>query len=192
MRQQLREWIFSTRDAGFLTEPQMWQRIGKDSMPLELAANDQRYPLPRLLAAADLVGRAESVPEQVKLLTDADDGVRYWAAVGLNAAGKEAAPAREDLTKALTDEAPVVRIEAASALVKLGDSAAALPVLERELRSDDGGVAMHAARALELLGEAAAPVRPAMREVLDAAGKRKGDGWQFVQFSLKAALEGQR
>ena len=39
------------------------------------------------------------------------------------------------LTKALTDESSVVRIEAASALVKLGDSTAALPAqatLERE------------------------------------------------------------
>ena len=28
MRRPLREWLLATRDAGFLTEPQMWERIG--------------------------------------------------------------------------------------------------------------------------------------------------------------------
>ena len=58
--------------------------------------------------AADLVGRPEAVPQQVKLLRDPDDGVRYWAAVGLHAAGTEAKRARPALTAALKEHKPAV------------------------------------------------------------------------------------
>ena len=57
MRRALREWLLTTRDAGFLTEPQMWERMGATGTPLELARDDAKYPLARLLDAADLVGR---------------------------------------------------------------------------------------------------------------------------------------
>jgi HEAT repeat protein len=182
--------MLSTRDAGFLTEPQMWERIGTRTTPFELARDDQRYPLARLLDAADLVGRPDAVPRQIKLLAEADDGLRYWVAVGLRAAGPDAAPAREALRKALQDESAVVRIEAAATLVQLGESERALRILESDLRSRQPEVALHAARALELLGAAARPALPTMRAVLAEAGKpAKQDGWMFVAFSLEAALE---
>ena len=86
MRAELRKWLMETCDAGFLTEPQMWQRLGDELTPFELARDEKRYPLARLLDAANLVGREDAGEEQVKLLSDTDDGVRYWAAVGCNAA----------------------------------------------------------------------------------------------------------
>ena len=131
------------------------------------------------------------MPQQVKLLRDTDDGVRYWAAVGLHAAGTEAEHARPALTAALKDSSAVVRIEAAAALAELGETNEPLRVLEKELRSAQSDVALHAARALQLLGERARPVWPAMREVCERARrdeKAAGDPAMYLRFSLESAL----
>jgi uncharacterized sulfatase len=191
MRRALRDWLLTTRDAGFLTEPQVWERQGTMGTPFELARDEARYPLARLLEAADLVGRPEAVPSQVARLRDTDDGVRYWAAVGLHAAGSAADPARPALRRALVDPCAVVRVEAAAALVELREAAEALQVLERELRSARPDVALHAARALQLLGHRAQPAWPVMREVVERARREEasvGDPAMFLRFSLEAAL----
>ncbi len=191
MRSALRAWMMETRDAGLLTEPQVWDRIGATGTPFELAHDDAKYPLARLLAAADLVGRSEAVPKQTKLLRDADDGVRYWAAVGLHAAGPNAESARPALREALKDASAVVRIEAAAALVELGETAEPLRVLEQELRSKRRDAALHAARALQLLGNRARPAWPVMRQVRAQARrdeKTVGDPAMFLRFSLESAL----
>jgi arylsulfatase A-like enzyme len=191
MRRTLREWLVETRDAGFLTEPQLWDRIGSTGTALELARSDSRYPLARLLNAAELVGHPRAVPEQQKLLADLDDGVRFWAAVGLHAAGQSAEPARTALRNALKDSSTAVRIEAAAALAEFGETIESLRVLEQELRSARLEVALHAARALELLGTRAKPAWPAMREVLERARREEktaGDPAMFLRFSLESAL----
>ncbi|MBI5387914.1 MAG: sulfatase-like hydrolase/transferase [Verrucomicrobia bacterium] len=192
MRRALREWLLTTRDAGFLAEPQVWERLGTTSTPLDLACDDAKYPLARLLDAADLVGRPNAAPQQVKLLRDADDGVRYWAAVGLHAAGQATEPTRAALREALKDSCAVVRIEAAATLAEWGEAGEPLRLLEKELRSTQSDVALHAARALQLLGDRAQPVRPAMREVLERARREEkiaGDPAMFLRFSLESALQ---
>lgn len=192
MRGELRRWLLAARDAGFLTEPQIWERMAQAKMtPWELAQNESWYPLSRLLEAADRVGRPEAVLEQIRLLSDSDDGVRYWAAVGLHAAGSSAAPVIEALRKALRDASAVVRIEAATALTELGEPQDALPILESELQSDQPETVLHAARALELLGQRAHPVYPALRHALRHARQKEakgGDIFMFIRFSLESAL----
>lgn len=190
MRAELRKWQIETRDAGFLTEPQMWQRLS-ELTPLELARDPKLYPLARLLETADLVGRDDAWQRQMALLADADDGVRYWAAVGLNAAESLTDSARAALRETLSDSSPVVRIEAASALARHGETQQALPVLAAALTGDQPEVALHAARSLELLGPAARPLLPTMRQVLDLArqAESRGDTMMFIRFSLEASLE---
>jgi len=192
LRRALREWLLTSRDAGFLTEPQIWERLGHTRTPFELTRDDAKYPLARLLDAADLVGRPEAVPQQAKLLRDPDDGLRYWAAVGLHAAGTNAAPALVALRAALKDSSAVVRIEAAAALVELGETNEPLQLLEKELRATQSDVALQAARALQLLGDRAQPAWPAMREVLERARrdeKTLGDPAMYLRFSLESALQ---
>jgi arylsulfatase A-like enzyme len=194
MRAELRRWQLATRDAGFLTEPQMWALIGSKGTPWNLAHNDKHYPLARFLDAADAVGREDAAPRQREGLRDVDDGVRYWAAVGLRARPQLADADREILRAVLQDTSPVVRIEAATALATHGDAETALPVLTAALRDDSREVALHAARALELLGPAATPARPAMQARLavarEAEEKNKADHLSmFIRFSLEAALQ---
>ena len=190
MRAELRRWLIESRDAGFLTEPQMWQRMGDDATPLDVARDDRRYPLARLLDTAELVGRDDAWQRQVRLLADADDGVRYWAAVGLGAVGQLPEPARTALGASLADSSPVVRIEAASALAQRGEYENTLPVLAAALTGDDEEAALHAARAIQLLGPAARPLLPGMRQVLARARQmERNDMMMFIRFSLEAALE---
>jgi hypothetical protein len=190
MRAELQNWLMECRDAGFLTEPQMWERIGDQLTPYELARDPERYPLARLLDAANLVGRRDAWEQQAQLLSDADDGIRYWAAVGLRAAPLLPPSACEALQQRLSDPSAVVRIQAASALAQHGQTGESLSVLAEELNGEDPRAALHAARSLELLGAQARPVLPAMRQALARARTGKGDMMMFLRFSLEAALEG--
>jgi len=189
LRRRLREWIVETRDLGILTEHELFARTG-GKPPFDWARQADSYPLERILAAAELVGRAEAIEKQAALLGDVDGGVRYWAAVGLRAQGERAAAARAAIAKALDDPSASVRIEAAAILASLGDSGRPLGLLAGELQGKDTNAALHAARALELLGEKARPAAAAMREVLDAVKKppRAGDPELFIRFALEEAL----
>ena len=189
MRKLHRQWVLETRDLGFLPEAEVWSRCAGRT-PWQMAQDPELYPLPRLLAAAELVGQPDAVPRQIELLTDADAGVRYWAAVGLHAAGREATSARDALRKALTDPSPSVRVEAAGALLALGDADAALPVLTNELQSEQLDIALHAARTLQLAGESARPAAPVMKQILTTAKQSgtRAPQYLFLEFSLQAAL----
>jgi N-sulfoglucosamine sulfohydrolase len=193
MRAELRNWMVDSRDVGLLTESQIWQRM--NGTPFALARDEAQYPLDRLLAAADLVGRADAWQEQVRLLADADDGIRYWAAVGLNAALQLGSVGLEQIGEPLrgrlSDTSPVVRVEAASALAAAGEPDAALPVLLQVLSTGDRPEdVLHAARGLELLGDKARPAVTEMRQVLERAREHeaRSDIWMFIRFSLESAL----
>ena len=194
LRGELWRWLHESRDTGFITEPQAWERIGQHLTPHELARDPERFPLALWISAADLVGRDPAQHEQVELLAHPDDGVRYWAAVGLHAAaraGQLTEPAAAALKARLADPSPVVRIEAASALAALGRSGPALAALAADLNHPQPEVVLHAARAAELLGEHARPLLPVMRKTLDHARATEplGDFPMFIRFSLEAALE---
>jgi hypothetical protein len=190
LRGALRQWMLETRDLGLLPEADLLARAGADS-PYAMARRPGAYPVERVLSAAERVGQHWSLPSLRQGLRDDDPGVRYWAAVGLRAAGKSAASARTALRRALGDESSAVRIEAAGALAALGDREVVSDVLVRELNSADWNASLHAARTLQLLGEAARPAWPAMRERLAAARAREGRETLalFVRFVLEGALE---
>jgi N-sulfoglucosamine sulfohydrolase len=190
MRQRHRQWVLETRDLGFLPEAEVWQRCAGRT-PWQLAQDPDRYPLERLLAAAELVGRGSAVvSQQIQLLQDQDAGVRYWAAVGLHAAGRDAAPSRDAMRSALADRSPSVQVAASAALASLGDVDAALPMLTRHLQGEQLDVALQAARTLQLLGEPARPALPEMNRVWETA-KQQGNlapQYMFLEFSLQAAV----
>lgn len=191
MRSELRRWQLATRDAGFLTEPQMWARLSAQQTPWDIAHDETQYPLDRLLDAADAVGDPGKVEEQRQWLRDANDGVRYWAAVGFQAREHLTEADHTVLLTAIRDSSPVVRIESAASLARHGDAEVALPVLTAALADTTPEVVLHAARALELLGPIARPARKKMSEALAIAREREAAGQvmaMFVCFSLEAAL----
>ena len=191
MRKRLRQWMIDTRDLGLLPEWDMVRRAGR-STPYAMARGVRGYPLETILAAADLVGGGSAaMARQITLLGHADGAVRYWAAVGLRALGDKARLAVGALTDAMRDPSPVVRIEAAWALVDLGpgEQPDALAVLTRALADRDGRVALRAARAMQMLGPRARPALAAMKRALTGAKGKRGDSAMFIRFSLDPAVK---
>jgi len=187
MRTALRDWQRTARDVGMIHEWQAAKMCEGNKVSLsQAAATDEHYPLDRVLDTAGMVGFPDHTDELVTRLADPDPTVRYWAAVGLRAAGTSPplSPAdRAALLKAVDDGALPVRIESAGALVHSGDPTA-LPRLTSLLTGDDTLAAEDAARTLQLLGEKSAPAFPAMREALHGTHPLS----QYTRAALQGAL----
>jgi arylsulfatase A-like enzyme len=195
MKKALRDWQVACRDVGLIHE---WQAAkmceggpgtgtarAVAGRPLcEAAGEEKDFALQRVLDTAERVGLPGQAEEFVRRLSDADPTVRYWAAVGLRVAGRDAAAAAKDaLRKALVDPSLPVRVEAAGILVRQLDDREALDLLAGIIRSRDEHAVLHAARTLQLLGEKARPALPAMREAI-------GQCSDYARWSLEAAVAG--
>jgi HEAT repeat protein len=107
------------------------------------------------------LGRAgrEDIPALREKLLGADAPSRAEAAIDLGSLGAEAAEAAPDLAKLLEHESPLVRLSAASALLRIQPrSPRCLDLLARDLASDSAATRRHAARAAGWAGPAAAPL----------------------------------
>ncbi|MCX8156131.1 MAG: sulfatase-like hydrolase/transferase [Verrucomicrobiae bacterium] len=165
LRQALRQHLLATRDLGFLPESELHRRaLAARRTPYEMGQDESLYPVGKILAAAELASslRPEALPALRQALRDQDSAVRYWGVMGLLMRGAPAvAKTREDLLRALQDEAPCVRIAAAEALGRhshAADRQAARAVLLDLAPQPKTGpyVAVHALNALIALGPPAA------------------------------------
>ena len=167
LRKTLRDWQAETRDVGLVHEWQAEQLCKTTGRSLfELAREPNQIALGRVLDTAWLVGTPGQADQFVRRLGDPDPTVRYWAAVGLRAAGPEVTSAKIALQKALSDNSLSVRVEAAGVLAARLDDRAAIDRLVEILRSNDENAQLHAARTLQMLGEKGRPALGAMQEVL--------------------------
>ena len=163
LRAAQREHLLRVRDICFLPEIELHRR-SSGSTPYELARDPARYPMEKIIDAADLASKleADALPQLVEWLQDSDSAVRYWAALGLLMRGGDAvAKHAGDLEQALSDESPAVRIVAAQALAEYGDPAVhkrAIEVLGSLASPETNGVlvSMSALAAIEALGDKAA------------------------------------
>jgi uncharacterized sulfatase len=169
MRAALHHWQLRIRDTGLMTEAEIHSRSA-GSTPYEVGHDDRKYPLEKILAAAELAGEVKEggLLDLQRLLRGDDSAVRCWAALGILMRGQSAVGASHDaLDKALTDAAPSVRIAAAEALARYGndgDRARALAVLVAGANVEKNSVpaALLAFNALANLGDKAASVKPAI------------------------------
>lgn len=158
-RNLLNEWILDTRDTGFLQEGEMMLRA-EGTTPYEMVNDPDQYDLPRIKAAAELVGDL-SVPISTltEMLKDLDSGVRYWAAEALLARiHHDAWKGMREIRDAMGDESPSVRIKAAETFCMLGQCADALEVLVSDLEDERGWIALQAAISLRQLGDRTEPI----------------------------------
>jgi hypothetical protein len=187
LRSRLDRWTLDTRDTGYLPQAEMHGRAGDTSI-LAMARDPERYPLERIRAAADLVGRGVGLRDAMAArLEDPDPAVRHWGAVALGTLKKDAAPAVPALERLLEDPSPVVRIAAAEALCRAGRPAKAVPVVAAELPSADVWTPLHAAIALQHVGGDARPALPAVRQVM--ANPPKTQAGLYVKWGLVHVLE---
>ncbi len=167
LRKALRGWQADTHDVGLMHEWQATRFCEETGRPLSELAREEKYiAMDRVLDTAWRVGLPNQVEELARRIEDSDPTVRYWAAIGLRVAGRDAAGAKGALRKALSDKSMPVRIEAAGVLVAQFDDRPALDLLAGILSTGDEHAVLHAARTLQMLGEKARPVLPALQEVL--------------------------
>ena len=157
------------RDVGLLTEAEFHQRADDAKVtPYELAQDPRRYPVDRVLAAADLAtsGAADVTEALVTYMSDPDSGVRYWGVTGVLIRGAAAVKrARAPLAQALQDPSPSVQIAAAEALGRYGDEpndvSTAMTLLLKLANCVDTNsyIAMLALNAITALGDKAKPYK---------------------------------
>lgn len=172
LRTVQREHLLAVRDVCFLPEGEIHSR-SKGSTPYEMARDESRYPLKRILSAAELASNLDSaaLPELRQSLKDEDSAVRYWAALGYLMRGKQAVEQGEEILRsALGDVSPYVRIVAAQALGLYGGEtsrAPALGVLKDLASPGENGVlvSMPALAAIEALGERGASLHEMVRNI---------------------------
>jgi len=195
LRKTLHSWMLQTHDTGLLPEAEMHIRA-EGSTPYTIARNARKYPQRRILAVADLVGKGpENIPRFIRYLSDSDSVVRYWAVIGLDALGPQAAsPATEALSGVLEDTSPNVRFAAAGVLCRMGLCEKALPVLADGLKEKREETVLYAAREIQRIGAAALPIVEQIREAKarcenpDGSFKNNNHA-MFIDWALKNALE---
>lgn len=124
LRGALYQWCHDIRDLGFLPEGEIHSRSA-GSTPYEMARDETKYPFDKIFAAADVATQRDlqDLPALKNLLTDNDSAVRYWGTVGILNRGADAVSQSEpSLTAAMKDDSPYVRVAAAYALAKFGDT----------------------------------------------------------------------
>ena len=192
----MHDWILSHRDVGLLIEPEMMRRAGEDS-PYTMAQDKNRYPLKKILNAAEWVGTAP-LDTLLSGIEDTDSGVRWWSVIAIGAMDEIPSSAVEALNKALKDDSPAVQVAAAEMLCSNGNcNDTALQAIARNLKSDKPWLALYAARSAQMIGQEACPIRDEMLAVQQSylsepGGRRKYKDFNFSSFigwALEPALE---
>ncbi len=191
MRAACREWMLATRDVGLLPEPQIHERSAGDA-PYDMARDPERYPMARILAAAELASSPEPATQPLlDGMTDPDAAVRWWSAMGLLMRGEAAVQeCRAALHTALDDEDSCVRIAAAEALGRFGDEAdvqIVAPLLIDLANAARHGpyVATMALNVIDHVGQAARPWLDAIRALPEEDPTLDNR----VQYGIAALLE---
>ncbi|MBO1415968.1 sulfatase [Streptomyces sp. FH025] len=180
----LRAHILAVNDNGFLPE-------GAPAEGYDASRAEGAYPLARILAVADAVGRRDpaEVPRFTAALADPDPTVRRWGAVGLLVLGADAmADGVDALLKATVDGEPdpFVRIPCAEALARQAGDPAALACL-----ADLAGPAHPMSVRLEAIGaltalapEAVEPYRDVVAAAADEPHEYIGNAARYLLFRI--------
>ena len=188
------------RDWGYIPEYEAWE-MSKGSSGWKVGKSN-KVAWKEIIDAAELIGRAKE-SKFVTNLKSEDETIRYWATIGLGAYEKKLSnDSLSALEKALKDSSASVRIEAANALIRNGNTETAIAVVIEELEHKNLIVVTHAARTIELLGDRAKKALSAMKACLKRAYAVRPpdlspvivlpgdqDMAMFVGFSCKAFLQ---
>ncbi len=164
--------IMAIRDSVFYAE-------GLTGRKFDAYQSDKTYPLKSLLALANDVSAA--TPDKLDTFKQAmrskNACERYWGVMGCVVLGKRAADARADLQARLKDDEPLIQIQAARALVGLGDTDAAVPTVRRLLKHRNEIIQLRAALVVDEchLLTAAPDLASPLKQVGGAYGKRVVD-----------------
>ena len=139
----------------------------------EMARNRKLYPLAQYLDAADvaLARDASNLEALTNQMSHQDEGMRWWAVVGLHLLEDNAAQSTGVLVRGLRDEAHEIRMMSAWTLVRLkSDQAAAMKCLDELLfGGTHNEIMLH--NVLDWMGE---PALPLVKKYIAQDGNRQG------------------
>jgi hypothetical protein len=146
MRNQLDKEILNARDIMFLPEYEI-RLISKSETPYEFRMDKKHYPLKEIYAAASLSGKrgVEIAKQQINLLKDKNDIVRYWAAIGLRCQNpKILQPFQNEIIAAINDDYPPVAVTAAAISYQNFKSQDAENKLNKFIKTENPDIALMA------------------------------------------------
>lgn len=116
MRKQLDDELLNTRDIMLLPEYELGL-ISETTTPYEYRLSDANFPVKTIYAAASLSGKRDNgtAKQQIKLLSDKNKIVRYWAITGLRSQSEATLkPYKAAIVAAMKDDYPLVSITASA------------------------------------------------------------------------------
>ena len=173
LRAAMRQKQLELFDSGLLPEQMRMRRAKENGITIyEMVRDPKLYPLQKYLDAADMAllrdkAHLETLTQQ---MSDDDEGMRWWASVGLHLLEKDAAPATDVLNKALGDDSHEVRMMSAWTLVKLGQQEQAMACLGELLFEGTNNQIM----LKNLLDWMGAPALPLIKDYVDKGQAQKG------------------
>jgi arylsulfatase A-like enzyme len=161
LRSALDRHMLSVVDNGFIPE-------GMAIEGYRASRDEAAYPLPRIMAMADVAARGEAsnLPALAKALADPDPVIRYWAATGHLILGDRSMIGAGTLARMMREDAvSQVRVVAAEASAHLGAAQEAVAVLSdlADVRQS-WQVRLQALNALTALGGTARPALAVFEE----------------------------
>ncbi|MFM1555953.1 MAG: sulfatase-like hydrolase/transferase [Limisphaerales bacterium] len=160
------DWVKRTGDLGLLPEAEIEIREKATSARYNILKGKSKLNAQLGNAAAMASSGVYALPSMIQAMQHPDAAVRYWGATGVGNIGSQATNAKRPMMDALKDKSPSVRIAAARALAKLGESKLALSVLEAELQSEHQWGRLAAAIVLDEMDTQAKPAIPALKRAL--------------------------
>jgi len=176
MRSNLAQWQSEIGDIGLIPEAEIEIREKKTGSRFEIMNGElsDKNQVQRLVSIATKASQGNSaLGELISAITDNDPVIRYWALTGIGNIGVAEDEVLELSKKAMKDESPNVRIAAARAVARLGDTDSALEVLRKELRSDHQWGRLAAAIVIDEMGEPGRKVVKDLKEVLSTRQPNK-------------------
>ena len=161
------DWVKRTGDLGLLPEAEIEIREKATSARYNILKGKSKLNAQLGNAAAMASSGVYALPSMIQAMQHPDAAVRYWGATGVGNIGSQATNAKRSMMDALKDKSPSVRIAAARALAKLGESKLALSVLEAELQSEHQWGRLAAAIVLDEMDAQAKPAIPALKRALE-------------------------
>ena len=160
------DWVKRTGDLGLLPEAEIEIREKAAGARYNILKGKSKLNAQLGNAAAMASSGVYALPSMIQAMQHPDAAVRYWGATGVGNIGPQATNAKRPMMDALKDKSPSVRIAAARALAKLGESKLALSVLEAELQSEHQWGRLAAAIVLDEMDTQAKPAIPALKRAL--------------------------
>lgn len=169
LRSALSAWQNEIGDVGLIPEAEIEIQEQSAGSRFDILHDrpDSTAMLSRLVEIATKASAGiDSLDDLLGGLTDENASVRYWSATGIGNIGEPAMRAKTAIAKALSDTSPSVRIAAARAMARLGDSESAIEVLEKELVSEHQWGRLAAAIVLDEMDGEARPALSALKAAL--------------------------